>query len=96
MLVQALLALAVALFGIFILGAIELVDRRSLARLVKSRYIVTLTSGEAFEGVLLANNRKNFVLAHAIQHGRGNPTPVDGSLYLLREQVMYLQKVGAA
>lgn len=84
------------LLAVLILGALAWYQQRSLASLLRSRYVITLKSGEAFEGILQAHNRRQFVLVNAKQLGRTQEVPVDGSLYLLRDQVLYLQKLGGA
>lgn len=89
------LAIACALmFALLLLAVLWTAQQRSLASLLRSKYVVTLKTGEAFEGILQAHNRRQFVLVNAKQLGRTQEIPVDGSLYLMREQVLYLQKLG--
>lgn len=66
-------------------------------RLVKShfrvRYLVTMASGEAFEGVLVDADPQHLVLADAQAVGPDNTrTAVDGWLWLPRPGIQYMQQ----
>jgi len=66
-------------------------------RLVKShlreRYLVTMTDGEAFEGLLneADANHLIFVDSEAVQQS-GDRVRVDGALWLPRERIAYMQQ----
>jgi small nuclear ribonucleoprotein (snRNP)-like protein len=65
-----------------------------LASLEKRRTIVTLKSGEAFEGLLIGIDRDCLVLreASALAYGQGAQNViVQGEAVLLRSEVAYLQ-----
>ena len=59
----------------------------------RDRYLVTLASGEAFEGVLIDLDPSHIVLADAeVVRADGERTPVDGRLWLPRPNVLYMQQ----
>jgi small nuclear ribonucleoprotein (snRNP)-like protein len=65
-----------------------------LASLEKRRTIVTLKSGEAFEGLLISIDSDCLVLreASALSYGQGSQNViVQGEAVLLRSEVAYLQ-----
>lgn len=67
---------------------------RVLRSRLRRRVLVTLHSGEAFDGVLFDADRQALVLRNASQVGvanRGTPVPVDGEVVVLLEDVAYLQ-----
>lgn len=64
-----------------------------LGGLIHERFVATLKSGETFEGLLTDMDDRVVVLEDAASMGdRGARIPVDGHLYLPREQVRYLQR----
>ena len=68
--------------------------RRVLRTRRRRRVLVTLHSGEAFDGVLFDADTQALVLRNASQVGvanRGTPVPVDGEVLVLLEDVAYLQ-----
>lgn len=73
------------------------VERRGADRLVAShlrtRYLVTLKSGESFDGLLEDADSMTLVMvsAKSLAVGR-DPIAVDGSLILSRSDVAYLQR----
>lgn len=66
-------------------------------RLTRERVLVTLTDGDAFDGVLLEADDRHLVLADAAQliGDTGDRVSIDGRLYLPVERVAYLQHPGA-
>lgn len=65
---------------------------RLIRQSLRSRFLVTLHSGEAFEGVLLDFDESSFVLADATAVSpTGDRATVDGHLWLPRSGVVYLQ-----
>lgn len=66
-----------------------------LREVLRDRLIVTMKSGEAFDGVLLAADDKTWRLvnATALRAGeRGEDVPVDGSVILPRDNIAYCQR----
>lgn len=62
---------------------------------LRERVIVTLKSGETFDGVLFAADDKAWHLVNARAVGvgeRGADVPVDGSVILPRDNVAYCQR----
>lgn len=68
---------------------------RVLARSMRERVVVTLHSGEAFEGVLLVADDRAWELtdAKALRAGmNGADVPVDGALVIPVDNVSYSQR----
>lgn len=69
-----------------------------LRALVLSQFVVTMKSGETFDGLLQYLDESTLVLvkAEAVTVARDAQTriPVDGALYLARSDVAYMQRVG--
>lgn len=66
-----------------------------LARSLRDRVIVTLRTGEAFDGVLLCADGKSYELVNAKALGvgeRGADVPVDGALIVPASNVSYIQR----
>ena len=65
-------------------------------RLLRSRrtrkVIVTLVSGETFEGVIAGCDRHSVVLSRASLLGDEKPKPVDGELLFPRSDVKFVQR----
>jgi len=60
---------------------------------MRSRYLVTMASGEAFDGVLVDVDPQHLVLADAEAVApTGERTPIDGRLWLPRPSVQYMQQ----
>ena len=62
---------------------------------MRERVIVTLKSGEAFDGVLMAADERAWELVNAKALGvgdRGVDVPVDGSVILPSDNVAYCQR----
>jgi hypothetical protein len=96
--VAVILVVCVALF---VLGAVGLVlwhtDRGSLDRIVtdhlREKYVVTLKSGETFDGVLTEADGRSVVLMQARSLSPDhNPVLIDGCLVLARADIRYLQR----
>lgn len=72
-----------------------LTTRSVLAGAVRERVLVTLKSGEGFDGVLLRADRRSWELVQAKALGageRGVDVPVNGSLILPAENVAFAQR----
>lgn len=67
---------------------------RLIRTYLRERFVVTLTGGESFEGLLYEADEKTLHLvdSHAVD-GKSR-VPVDGALFLPRDRVAYLQKPG--
>jgi small nuclear ribonucleoprotein (snRNP)-like protein len=66
--------------------------RRVLRDRVRQRAIVTLKTGDTFDGVLWAWDREAFVLRNAAVVAAGEqPTVVDGELVVLAADVSFVQ-----
>lgn len=65
---------------------------RLLKKAVRDRFVVTLKSGQAFDGLLdqWDHSHYAFVDAHALGEGV-SPVPVSGALWVDRANVAYLQ-----
>lgn len=66
-------------------------------RLVKThmrqRYLVTLIDGDAFDGLLVDADARHLIFVDSDQiDSSGERTKVDGSLWLPRERVAYMQQ----
>lgn len=60
------------------------------------RFVVTLTSGETFEGLLVDADSSTVQLVQAVALSAAGRTDVDGQLFLPRRQVAYMQRPGTA
>jgi hypothetical protein len=59
----------------------------------RDRYLVTLASGEAFDGILVDLDASHIVLADAESvRPDGERIKVDGQLWLPRPNVLYMQR----
>lgn len=88
LIVWSLLALAAVWFAWFVSGSV-------LRRSLRERVLVTLKSGEGFEGVLLRADRRTWELVQAKAVGageRGADVPVDGALVILAANVAFCQR----
>jgi hypothetical protein len=71
------------------------VKRSLIRRALRDRFVVTLITGEAFDGVLLEADDRHYVLADAAQiTAAGDRVQVDGKLWLQHGDVAYLQQPG--
>jgi hypothetical protein len=93
-----LTAVVVALILLLVLLAYVahlLTTRSVLAGALRERVLVTLKSGEGFDGVLLRADRRSWELvqARAVRAGQnGADVPVDGSLIIPADNVAYAQR----
>lgn len=69
---------------------------RLLKALLRERFVVTMVSGEAFDGLLDHYDESHIELVDASAHLKDGPVRVDGRLYLPRAQVAYMQRPEAA
>lgn len=96
-LVIALVAVAVVLLAA---GSAFAYVRSTRDRIVKvylrGRFVVTLKTGEAFEGILLDADNSMFVLGDATAHSVDGPAHVDGKVYLERANVAFMQMVSVS
>jgi hypothetical protein len=69
---------------------------RLIRQVLRDRFVVTLRSGESFDGLLLDADDKtlHMVDAHALE--ANTRLKVDGDLYLPRLEVAYMQRPGEA
>ena len=67
---------------------------RLLRRALYDRFVVTMASGETFEGILRAADDRHLVLVDAapVDPAGGERHPVDGELFLPADKVRYLQR----
>lgn len=65
---------------------------RLIRQALRERFVVTLTTKEAFEGLLLEADDKTVKLADAYALDGSTRVAVDGQLYLPRAAVAYMQK----
>lgn len=75
---------------------IALARRAVLAQRLRSRVIVTLKDGEAFDGVLFSADRTVWILRNAQAVGlgeNGTNAPVDGEVLVLTADIAFAQKL---
>lgn len=66
---------------------------RLLRRSIRTRYLVTLDSGEAFDGLLIDADDQHVVLADVESvAANGDRLKVDGQLWLPRLSISYMQQ----
>lgn len=66
---------------------------RLLRRAIRTRYLVTLDGGEAFDGVLVDADDQHIVLADVESvAANGDRLRIDGQLWLPRLSIAYLQQ----
>lgn len=63
---------------------------------LRERFVVTLRSGESFDGLLVDADEKTYRMVDAFAVDGKNRVSVDGELFLPRGEVLYLQKPGGA
>ncbi|MFH5879767.1 hypothetical protein [Arthrobacter sp. NA-172] len=93
------LTLALVISGLIAVGVI-VAWRFWRALPVLERYVVTLTTGEAFDGLLKSSRGGVLVLVDAValdeKQGAVSRHQIDGELYLDRVKVAYMQKPGGS
>lgn len=67
---------------------------RLLHRTLRERFVVTMKSGATFDGLLADVDGRTIVLVKASALDENGRHRVDGSLYLPRSDVDYLQRPG--
>lgn len=67
---------------------------RLVRQSLRERFIVTLTGGESFSGLLFDIDEKTLHLVDAKALDGKSSVPVDGALFLPRDRVAYMQKPG--
>lgn len=65
---------------------------RIVRKLIRERFLVSLRSGEAFEGLLLDADPSTLHLADVTLVREQSRAPVDGDLFVPRADVTYLQR----
>jgi hypothetical protein len=64
-----------------------------MRRALRERFVVTMTSGATFEGVLFDGDRRHLVLVDAAPvDGQSERHPIDGELWLDVDKVLYMQR----
>lgn len=58
---------------------------------LRQRFVFTLKTGDAFEGLLLDADARVLVVGDAQAHTADGPARVDGQLFLERDDVAYMQ-----
>ena len=68
---------------------------RLLRKLIRERFVVTLKSGQAFDGLLNEHDGSHlvFIDAHALSASGGQPVPVAGELFVDRANIAYVQRL---
>lgn len=66
---------------------------RVLRGVIRERFLVTLQSGEAFEGVLADADAKSVVLNDPFLVREKDRTSVDSDLFIPRAEIRYMQRV---
>lgn len=61
---------------------------------IYERVLANLIDGSAINGILIDKRGPLLILADGVLHTRdGEPTPMDGDIYIERANVLYLQHV---
>lgn len=63
-----------------------------IRRRLRERLVVTLKTGEAFDGVLFEADRGAWVLRNASALGGTKAVPVDGEVLILTSDIAYAQR----
>lgn len=87
-------AVSVALIVALVLWATDRHDRdRVISDLLRARFLVTLKTGETFNGLLSDSDARSLVLVDATSLAADRePLPVDGCLIVARDDVAYIQR----
>lgn len=65
---------------------------RLLRKSIRTRFLVTTTDGEAFEGLVFDVDAENVVLCDVEAVTEAERTKVDGHLWIPRPRVAYMQQ----
>ncbi|MDG3012384.1 hypothetical protein G4X40_19780 [Rhodococcus sp. D2-41] len=70
--------------------------KSALDKVVRQRFVATLSNGQTVAGVLVEFDESTFVFADVkLMEPNGNASPAPGQLYVDRGQVAYMQKLAA-
>lgn len=69
---------------------------RLLRKMILERFIVTLRSGESFDGLLADADTKTIRLVSSYALSGKDRVSVDGELFIPRNEITYLQRPGVA
>jgi hypothetical protein len=69
---------------------------RLVRQALRERFVVTLVGGESFDGLLMDIDEQTIQLVDAYALDKANRVPVDGTVYLPRSEVAYMQKPEAS
>jgi len=69
---------------------------RLLRDLLRDRFIVTLRSGESFDGLLMDTDESTCRLVDSYALDGKNRVRVDGDLFVPRSEIVYMQRPGAS
>ena len=69
---------------------------RLLRDLLRDRFVVTLFSGESFDGLLVDADEKTVRMADAVALDGTKRVRVDGELFIPRDQITYMQRPGVS
>lgn len=65
---------------------------RLLRRALRERFVVTLTTGETFDGLLYEADESTLHLVDVVAISDAGRVKVDGGLFVPRDHVSYLQR----
>jgi hypothetical protein len=69
---------------------------RLLRKMILERFVVTLRSGESFDGLLADADTKTIRLVSSFALSGKDRVSVDGELFIPRSEITYLQRPGVA
>lgn len=69
---------------------------RLLRKMILERFVVTLRSGESFDGLLADADTKTIRLVSSFALSGKDRVSVDGELFIPRNEITYLQRPGVA
>lgn len=69
---------------------------RLLKKMILERFVVTLRSGESFDGLLADADTKTIRLVSSFALSGKDRVSVDGELFIPRSEITYLQRPGVA
>lgn len=67
---------------------------RVVRKSLRERFLITMTNGEAFEGVLFDADQNTLHLVDAFLVDKSSRVRADGALFIPRASVSYMQKPG--